>query len=81
MQERLKMPVLWDHNALALHGIDPAKIEVKLPAKKLTYSLILQARVVAGQIAPRDPRRRGRQALPLDHHDQAELKPGVEGRD
>ncbi len=42
LQERLKMPVLWDHNALALHGIDPAKIEVKLPAKKLTYSLILQ---------------------------------------
>ncbi len=27
---------------LALHGIDPAKIEAKLPAKKLTYSLILQ---------------------------------------
>ena len=37
-----KIPLLWDHNALALHGIDPAKIEVKLPAKKLTYSLILQ---------------------------------------
>ena len=42
LQERLNVPVLWDHNALALHGIDPAKIEVKLPAKKLTYSLILQ---------------------------------------
>ncbi len=42
LQERLKIPVLWDHNALALHGIDPAKVEVKLPAKKLTYSLILQ---------------------------------------
>jgi hypothetical protein len=42
LQDRLKVPVLWDHNALALHGIDPAKIEVKLPAKKLTYSLILQ---------------------------------------
>ena len=42
LQERLQIPILWDHNALALHGIDPAKIEVKLPAKKLTYSLILQ---------------------------------------
>jgi hypothetical protein len=42
LQDRLKIPVLWDHNALALHGIDPAKVEVKLPAKKLTYSLILQ---------------------------------------
>ncbi len=42
LQERLNMPVLWDHNALALHGIDPAKVQAKLPAKKLTYSLILQ---------------------------------------
>ena len=42
LRGRLKIPVLWDRSALARHGIDPAKIEVKLPAKKLTYSLILQ---------------------------------------
>jgi hypothetical protein len=42
LESRLKIPFLWDHNALALHGIDPAKVEAKLPAKKLSYSLILQ---------------------------------------
>jgi hypothetical protein len=40
--ERLKVPMLFDHNALALHGIDPSKVEVTLPAKKLSYSLIIQ---------------------------------------
>lgn len=40
--ERLKVPMLFDHNAMALHGIDPSKVEVTLPAKKLSYSLIIQ---------------------------------------
>lgn len=40
--EQLKVAMLFDHNALALHGIDPAKVEVKLPPKKLSYSLIIQ---------------------------------------
>lgn len=40
--ERLKVSMLFDHNALALHGIDPAKVEVTLPSKKLSYSLIIQ---------------------------------------
>lgn len=40
--ERLKVPVLLDHNALARHGIDPDKVNVSLPAGKSTYSLTLQ---------------------------------------
>lgn len=40
--EQLKVAMLYDHNALALHGIDPGKVLVKLPPKKLSYSLIIQ---------------------------------------
>ena len=42
LQQRLKVPFLFDHNALAMHNIDPRKVEAKLPAKRLTHSLILQ---------------------------------------
>lgn len=41
IEGRLKAQFLFDHNALALVGIDPAKVEVNLPAKKLTYVMIL----------------------------------------
>ena len=40
--QRLKVPVLTDHNALARHGIDPAKATVSLPQSRTTYSLALQ---------------------------------------
>ncbi len=39
---RLRVPLLVDHAALARHGIDPAKVTVKLPSGRSTYSLILQ---------------------------------------
>jgi hypothetical protein len=40
--ERLKVPVLLDHNAMARHGIEPDKALVNLPLKRITYSLLLQ---------------------------------------
>ena len=40
--KRLKTPVLYDHNALARHGIDPAKVRVTLPRSRTTYSLALR---------------------------------------
>ncbi len=39
---RLKLPVLVDHNALARHGVDPAKAMVSLPQARTTYSLALR---------------------------------------
>ena len=40
--KRLEVPVLWDHNALARHGIDPTKAMVNHPRGKTTYSLALR---------------------------------------
>jgi hypothetical protein len=40
--QRLKAPLLMDHNAMARHGIDPEKVVVSFPASRTTYSLILQ---------------------------------------
>ncbi len=39
---RLKTPVLMDYNAMARHGIDPAKALVSLPPGKTTYSSALR---------------------------------------
>ncbi|MEM6330164.1 MAG: hypothetical protein AAF790_07940 [Planctomycetota bacterium] len=39
---RLKLPVLWDHDALASHRIDPAEVSVRLPRAKLSYKRILE---------------------------------------
>jgi len=43
---RLKVPVLWDHNALARHDIDPAKVRVNAPQSRTTYQALLR-RVLA----------------------------------
>lgn len=40
--QRLKVPLLLDHNALARHGIEPDKVTVSLPQARSTYSLTLQ---------------------------------------
>lgn len=42
MRARLSVPLLYDHNALARHGLDPAEAPAKLPAKRTSYSLALQ---------------------------------------
>lgn len=42
VRTRLDIPLLYDHNALARHGIDPAATPAALPAKRTSYSLALQ---------------------------------------
>lgn len=41
LQGRLKIPFLYDHNGLALQGIDPSKVAATVPGKRLSYSMIL----------------------------------------
>ena len=38
---RLKVPLYIDHASLAAHHIDPAKVQVKLPARKVSYKRLL----------------------------------------
>ena len=42
MGERLKVPILLDHNALARHGIEPEKSVVNLPLARTSYTLLLR---------------------------------------
>jgi hypothetical protein len=46
IQGRLELPLFYDRNALALHGVDPAKIPAELPSKRISYSQTL-SRVLA----------------------------------
>jgi hypothetical protein len=41
VQQRLKAPLLLDHNALATQNIDLAQVQVEVPAKRMTYSQVL----------------------------------------
>ncbi|MBI3840276.1 MAG: hypothetical protein HY288_20325 [Planctomycetia bacterium] len=41
IEGRLKIPFLFDHNALALYGIDPTQVQADVPSKRLTYTQIL----------------------------------------
>lgn len=38
----LKVPVLYDHNAMALNGIEPEKAMVSFPKSRTTYSIALR---------------------------------------
>ena len=40
--ERLDAPILMDHNAMARHEIDPAKVIINLPQSRTTYSSLLK---------------------------------------
>jgi len=42
VSQRVKVPVLLDYNALARHGIEPAKAIVNLPPGKITYAAALR---------------------------------------
>jgi len=42
VQERIGIPVLWDYNALARWGIDPAKSSVRFPPKSTSYAQLLR---------------------------------------
>lgn len=41
IEGRLKVPFLYDRNAMAQQGIDPTKAQADVPEKRLTYSQIL----------------------------------------
>ncbi len=41
IQARLEVPVFYDRNAMALHGIDPARTPAELPSKRISYSQTL----------------------------------------
>jgi hypothetical protein len=50
VQGRLKIPFLFDHNALVRYDVDPAKIKVSLPAQRTAYALLLQKSLAKGQL-------------------------------
>jgi hypothetical protein len=41
IEGRLKVPFLFDRNAMAAHGIDLAKVPAEVPSKRMTYSQIM----------------------------------------
>jgi hypothetical protein len=47
IEGRLEVPFVFDRNAMALHGIDPAGVNAELPDKRISYSQTL--RRVLGQ--------------------------------
>jgi hypothetical protein len=42
VRERLNVPVLLDHNAMARHGVEPDRSFVNMPQSRTTYSLLLR---------------------------------------
>ena len=48
--QRVKAPVLLDHNALARHGIDPAAVMVSLPQGRMTYDQALRRLVFQAKL-------------------------------
>ncbi len=48
VSQRLKLPILLDHNAMALQGIDPQKTPVNFPQSRTSYSKLLRG--VLGQV-------------------------------
>lgn len=52
---RLKVPFIYDRNAMSLYDIDPSKSQADVPSKRMTYSLILK-RVLSQAKMKFDPR-------------------------
>ncbi len=50
--ERLKVPFLYDRNAMALHEIDLEQVNATVPSKRSTYSLILQKVLLQAKMKP-----------------------------
>jgi hypothetical protein len=42
IEGRLKVPFLFDRNALALYEVDPAAVQASVPEKRMSYSLVLR---------------------------------------
>lgn len=47
---RLKVPFLFDHNALAVEEIDPQTVTAAVPEKRMTYSQVLQKVLAAARL-------------------------------
>jgi len=50
LQERMKLPVLWDYNQMARHGVDPTKVPVSIPADRLYYKRIVDRTLFAARL-------------------------------
>jgi hypothetical protein len=50
IQPRLRVPFLWDWYSLEAQGEDPARIQVKLGTKRLSYGMILQKILSQGKL-------------------------------
>jgi hypothetical protein len=42
IEARLKVPLVFDRNALALHGVDPTTAPADVPEKRMSYSQVLR---------------------------------------
>jgi hypothetical protein len=42
VRQRLEVPVLLDHNAMARHGVEPDKLVVNMPQRRTTYVRLLR---------------------------------------
>jgi hypothetical protein len=50
IEGRLKVPLLFDYNALAAAEIDPAAVTAEVPEKRMTYSQVLQKVLAAARL-------------------------------
>jgi hypothetical protein len=51
IQQRLEIPMLFDHNGLAREGIDPAAVKVSLPAGRTYYKRIVDRLLSQAKLA------------------------------
>jgi hypothetical protein len=47
---RMEMPMLYDHNALARHGIDPTKMPVSIPSGRTYYKKVIDRVLFQGKL-------------------------------
>jgi hypothetical protein len=50
LRPRLKIPVLYDHNSLARHDIDPATVVVRIDKGKTSYSKVLDRAAIQAKL-------------------------------
>ena len=47
---RIEAPMLFDRNAMALHGVDPSQVPAELPSKRISYSQTLRRLLAAAKL-------------------------------
>jgi len=47
---RMEMPMLYDHNAMARHGIDPTKVPVSIPSGRTYYKKVIDRVLFQGKL-------------------------------